>query len=91
MTFSDAHKRERNTGYRKLISFSADLSSYQYFEVACASNKNKSFHACILNLCRIVEFATKDDMKTALKKFQGREINGKKIKLSIVSEVVLLF
>ncbi|XP_028412613.1 serine/arginine-rich splicing factor 5-like [Dendronephthya gigantea] len=45
VTFTDAHKRERNTG--------------------------------------IVEFATKDDMKTALKKLQGRDINGKKIKLSV--------
>ncbi|CAB3977308.1 serine arginine-rich splicing factor 5-like [Paramuricea clavata] len=45
VTFTDAHKRERNTG--------------------------------------IVEFATKDDMKTALKKLQGHDINGKKIKLSI--------
>ena len=44
----------------------------------------------VLYLCRIVEFATKDDMKTAMKKLQGHEINRKKIKLSVVCYDILI-
>lgn len=33
---------------------------------------------------RVVEFASKEDMKTALKKLDDTELNGKRIRLKIV-------
>lgn len=31
--------------------------------------------------CRIIDFASKDDMKRALRKLEGSELNGKRIRL----------
>ena len=40
------------------------------------------------NISRVVEFETEKDMERALKKLDGLEINGKPIKLEIVSSIL---
>ena len=40
----------------------------------------------ILLFSRVVEFASKEDMKNALKKLDDTELNGRRIRLKIVSE-----
>lgn len=37
--------------------------------------------------CRVVEFATKEDMKNALKKLDDSELNGRRIRLKVVSPI----
>ena len=48
---------------------------------------NIDFVFCFLS--SVVEFATKEDMKTALKKLDGTDINSKKIRLKVVSPIVV--
>lgn len=38
-------------------------------------------------LCRVVEFATKEDMKNALKKLDDSELNGRRIRLKVVRPI----
>ena len=37
--------------------------------------------------CRVVEFATKEDMKNALKKLDDSELNGRRIRLKVVRPI----
>lgn len=37
---------------------------------------------CIFVVCSVVEYASHEDMKSALKKLDGAELNGRKLKLT---------
>lgn len=42
----------------------------------------QNFIGCLYGMYRVVEYATYDDMKNAMRKLDGAELNGRKLKLT---------
>lgn len=74
VTFVDAHRPNKNEGWVALLSVKTSLNSLCLLRLVL-------MNVLFLLQYRVVEFASRSDMKNAISKLDGTELNGRKLKI----------
>ncbi|KAG7272742.1 hypothetical protein CRUP_031066, partial [Coryphaenoides rupestris] len=82
VTFVDAHRTNKNEGYVILFTFWEDPNRTRVFCPTLLQHVFSGGMACsYLEIHRVVEFASRSDMKNAINKLDGTDLNGRKLKI----------
>lgn len=76
VTFVDAHRPNRNEGWDSVLFLNVPSNTSRVSRPSDLG-PNESSHSQL----RVVEFASRSDMKNAISKLDGTELNGRKLKI----------